>query len=338
MPPATAARSAPVPTPIYRKQTPVVYPGSGNNQPVKLYKTLVYRELNVELVCSPTLTAANNTAANTGMGDEWAVLKQLQLTVNGSDQLRTFSGDDLWWLNYFWYGQPPKTTATLADGATANPAIDSTLIVPFWMPRAFHPFDSLVDSGRFNDVQLSATFGNYTDINSAATGWTTQPTLNLLSHEQVLPADPNDQPKINWVIKKLVNTPAGANGSYPVPLDSGVSYRGFIINIKTAAGTADVTNPATFVSNVKVVGAGGRVYYDAPWQDLVSYQRSRMGLPQTVARRGASSNDQAWGYIDLCQDGRLTEALPNPADAHLEFNVLQSCQINVLVNQIFPIA
>src|SRR4051794_26755465 len=91
----------PVPTPIYRKQSP-----STQAAPLtKLNKTLVYRELALELSVQPTITIANNTAANTLLGDEWAALSNIQLTVNGSDVLRNFSGDDLWWLNWFWYKQ-----------------------------------------------------------------------------------------------------------------------------------------------------------------------------------------------------------------------------------------
>lgn len=330
----TAAKNTSVPTPIYRKQIPVLYGGKGVAVPVKLFRTLLYRDIQLELTGQPTLTLGNNTQANTNMGDEWACVQQIQWTVNGSDQLLTLTGDDLFWMNYFWFGQAPHTTATLGDGATANPAFDSILTIPAWMPRAFHPFDTTVDGGRYNDMQLSITFGDYTSINATATGWTANPQISIISNEQVLPADPADQPKLNRVVKKLTNTPGGANGAYVIPLDAGVSYARFIINQKNAAGTADATGN---ISNVQVVGAGGRVYADLPWQNLVQGARNRSGLPQTVARRSTSSNDQSWGFINLVQDGRLGECLPNPADARLVFNVSGNCQINVIMEQIFPL-
>jgi hypothetical protein len=304
---------------------------------VKLAKTLVYRQLTLELTGALTLTAANNTAANTAMGDEWACLTNFQIQANGSDVFRNFSGDDLYWLNWFWYQVPPRLTATLGDAATANPSFDSTLIVPFWYPGCFHPFDSLLNSGRFTDFQALATFGSFTSINSTATGWATNPTISLNSHEQLLPTDPNDQPKLNWVVKKLSNIPGGANGAYRVLLDAGVNYTRFLINIKNAAGTADAAAPAASVGNIKVVGAGGRVYEDRSYNELLQETRIRKGMLQTVSRRGTSSNSDAWVEIDLCPDGRLKEAMPNPNDAYLEFNVLASCQINVFPSIIFPI-
>lgn len=332
-----AASATPVPTPIWRKQNPALSQGTAGQQIVKLAKTLVYRQLQLELTGAPTVTGANNTAANTLMGDEWGVLTNLQIQANGSDVFRNFTGDDLWWMNWFWYSMAPRTTAAIGDGATANPAFDSTLILPFWYPQCFHPFDTILNSARFNDLQLLATFGSFTAINSQATAWTTAPSLAITSHEQLLPADPDDAPKLNWVVKKLSNIPGGANGAYRVLLDAGVNYTRFLINIKTAAGTADATTPSSLVSNIKVVGAGGRIYEDRSYNELLQECRLRKGMLQTVSRRSTSSNSDAWLEIDLCPDGRLKEAMANPNDAYLEFNVLGNCQINVFPSIIFPI-
>src|SRR5690348_14421651 len=91
--------NAPVPTPIYRKQNPVAYVSAGTAVPVKLYRSLLYRFLALELTGAATTTIANNTAANTAIGDEWGCVTNIDISVNGSDHLRNFSGDDLWWLN-----------------------------------------------------------------------------------------------------------------------------------------------------------------------------------------------------------------------------------------------
>lgn len=347
MPPAISAAakvSAPaIPTPIWRKQNPIASQGQAGQVPVKLNKTLVYRQLQLELTGALTCTAANNTAANTLLGDEWGALTNFQIQANGSDIFRNFSGDDLWWLNWFWYQNAPRLTSTLGDGATANPSFDSTLIVPFWYPDSFHPFDTILNAGRFNDLQALATFGSFTAVNSAATGWASNPTLSIVSHEQLLPADTNDQPKLNWVVKKQSNIPGGTNSAYRVLLDAGVNFSRFLINIKNAAGTADAgsttfaTAPSALVSNVKVVGAGGRVYVDRSYNEILQETRIRKQMLQTVPRRGQASNSDAWIEIDLCPDGRLKEAMPNPNDAYLEFNVVGNCQINVFPSILFPI-
>ncbi len=343
---AAAAKSAtpPIPTPIWRKQTPLVSQGTVGQQITKLTKGMVYRQLSLELTGAPTLTAANNTQANTQMGDEWGVLTNLQIQANGSDIFRNFTGDDLFWMNWFWYTQSPAITSTLGDGATANPAFDSTLLFPFWYPQSYHPFDTIINSARFSDFQLLATFGSFTAINSAATAWTTNPQINVNSHEQLLPADPNQAPQLNWVQKKLSNIPGGANGAYRVLLDAGVNYSRFLINVKNSTGTADAGS-ATFataltglISNVKVVGGGGRVYEDRSVAEAFQECRVRKGLLQSVSRRSNSSSSNAWFELDLCPDGRLKEAMPNPADAYLEFNVVANCQINVFPSIIFPVA
>lgn len=331
-----------VPTPIWRKQNPLNSQGTAQQQNIKLTKGQVYRQLSLELTGAPTLTSGNNSAANTLLGDEWACVNNIQLQVNGSDVLRNFTGDDLWWMNAFWYKQPANVTAALGDAATANPAFDSTLLLPFWYPQSFHPFDTLVNSALYSDMTLFATFGLYTAINASATAWTANPQINVNSHEQILPADPADAPSLNWVVKKLSNIPGGANNSYRVLLDAGVSYSRFLINIKNAAGTADAgsttfaTTPQALVSNVKVVGTGGRVYEDRSYVELQQECRVRKGLPQAIVRRGQASNYGAWVEIDLCPDGRLGEAMPNPSDAYLEFNVLGNCQINVFPSIVFP--
>lgn len=341
--PGSKVASPAVPTPIWRKQSPINSNGTAGQQLSKLTKTLVYRQLTLELTGAPTLTGANNTAALTQLGDEWGVLQNIQIQANGSDVFRNFTGDDLWWLNWFWYQMAPATTAAIGDGATANPAFDSTLIIPFWYPQSFHPFDTLLNSARFNDLQVLATFGSFTAVNSAATAWTTNPSVSLNTHEQVLPVDPEDQPKLNWVVKKLSNLPGGANNAYRVLLDAGVNYTRFLINIKNTAGTADAgstvfaTTPQACVSNVKVVGAGGRIYEDRSTTELIQECRLRKGMLQTVTRKSTSSNSGAWFEIDLCPDGRLKEAMPNPNDAYLEFNVGAACQINVFPSIIFPV-
>lgn len=352
MPAATPAakaakRSAPaVPTPIWRKQNPLNSQGQAAQQVIKITKGLVLRQATLELTGAITATGANNTAANTAMGDEWALLQNLQIQANGSDVFRNFTGDDLWWLNWFWYQAPPNVTATVGDGATANPSFDSVLLLPFWYPGAYHPFDTLLNTQRFNDLQVLATFGGPTAMNSAATGFTVNPSIAVGTHEQLLPQDPNDQPQLNWVTKKLSNIPGGANSAFRVLLDAGVNYSRFLINVKNSTGTADAGSTAfastlaSLVSNIKVVGTGGRVYEDRSTTELFQECRIRKGLFQNAAapaRRSTSSSQSAWLEIDLCPDGRLKEAMANPQDAYLEFLVLGNCQINVFPSILFPI-
>ena len=65
-----------------RKQNTVDY--SSNNKIDKpLSRGMVYRELYLHLTCTPTITGANNVYANTLAGDDWAVIKRIQIIANG---------------------------------------------------------------------------------------------------------------------------------------------------------------------------------------------------------------------------------------------------------------
>lgn len=331
---------------VTRRQQPVTYTGSGNKQIIQLNKSLLYRMIYLRLTGATTVIAGSNTAALTMLGDEWGVIKKVELIANGSDVLFSCSGNDLWWMNRYFFDSFPRVTPAIGDGATANPAFDSTLLIPFWSPRATKPFDSAFFSGEVTDFRLEITWGNYTDINSAATAWTTQPNVEVGSNESQLDANTPLPPVLRRLIK-YVQQPAGANGAFRVPLDIGPMYRGFLINTTNTAGTSESHGQFT---NVKLV-SGSTVYVDISESMLKQAQDMFYGLPfgiekttagiayQTTPRISTSSDLLSWYCLDLVNDGYLTEAIntANLSELYLEFNVASACTINVLANQLIPL-
>lgn len=327
---------------LFRKQIPHIYPGNNGTSIQQLNKSLAYREIYLTLSGQPTLTAANNTVANTAKGDEWGVVKRVRVLANSSDVLFDVTGDQLWWLNRYYFGNRPKITVGLGDGATANPAFNSTLVLPFWAMRAGKPMDSVFDSGGLTDFRIEVTFGTFTDVNTAATAWTVNPTVNIASHENELtPAFYPPLVKRTVAQQQIV---AGASTNFRFNLDVGPLYRGFLLNAATNA-TPAVDTPALF-TNVKLI-SGSTIFFDLDETTLQQAMTLRSDTPfaiekttaglayQTTPRISAFSQETAWYNLDLVTDGYLSEAINTARfnEFYLEFAVPGACQLNVLSHQ-----
>ena len=83
-----------------RKQGNVQFQAN-NKESISLSRGMIYREIYLKLRGAPTLTGANNTQAKTLVGDEWGVVKRIDLIANNTDVLRSMTGNQLWWINYF---------------------------------------------------------------------------------------------------------------------------------------------------------------------------------------------------------------------------------------------
>lgn len=144
---------------------------------------MVWRELYLRIQGQLTVTSGNNLAANMFPGDEWAVVESMTLRINGRDVYKRIDGPALRWLQYYLYGVfPLKSLANLGAG-TANPTFDSTLILPMWMPKSSHPMDFAFDTSKVSRVDLEIQWGTYTSINSLATGFTTNPNVDVHVYE-----------------------------------------------------------------------------------------------------------------------------------------------------------
>ncbi|MGD9158995.1 MAG: hypothetical protein PVG39_11355 [Desulfobacteraceae bacterium] len=294
-----------------RKQATVLY-STNNEKQEPLGRGMVYREIYLRLRGAPTLTGANNTQAKTLVGDEWAVVKKVEIIANNTEVIWSVSGNQLWWLNRFFFLCPPPVTAAMGDGATANVAFDSTLVLPFWMPRSVRPMDTALDARRLSDLKIRIQWGTYTDINASASAWTTEPYIDVHSLEC-------SNVKGRFATQKLYTEEhvlAAANTQYQVKLPVGEMYRGFLINAQSDA--ADVT---TILNNFKI-RSGTTIFADIPSVMLTQVDGwTRIGCNQSFdgaaaasaaydkLRRGTPNVNNGWYFYDHVTDGRLTEAI-----------------------------
>lgn len=280
-------------------------------QQFNLQRGQVYRSILLHLTGAPTVTAANNIPANLGRMEAWSLLKNIQIII-GSAVIRSFSGDELSVMNKFLLGNRPKREATFGDGVTANPAFDRYLEIAFWHPRSVNPDATLLDARVISQLILQVQFGTWTDINSAATAWTTTPVLEIF--QRYVFAAPDDKqslqgPYHTWEHAPITTPYAGVTKNAQVQLPVGDIFRGFLIN--TPVGTPPVDTVG--ILNEFRWKSGSTVFADITEEGL----REQFSLlagpidPYGVPALSASTkfNILAWYYYDHAIAGRLSEGI-----------------------------
>src|SRR5712672_1154051 len=124
-----------------RFQKTIPFVANAKNNDI-LSRGMILRELHLRLTGQLTVAGASNTAAATLRGDEWAVVKRIDVIANNTDVVKSISGNAQWWQNFFHYEKRPRITGVIGDGATLNPTFDSVIIIPFWMPRSLRGIDT----------------------------------------------------------------------------------------------------------------------------------------------------------------------------------------------------
>lgn len=324
-----------------RKQVTIQYTSNGK-QTESLSRGFVYRELYLRLQGQLTVTGANNTLANTQHGDEWQILKRLEIIANGVDVLRSIDGNSLWWMDLLWYGVPPKITFALGDGATANASFDSTLILPFWIPQSLRPIDTALNSAELSSLEVAITWGTHTDINSAATGFTTAPTLEIYSLESFGVQGPFSQFR-QWVIQKDI--PA-SNPRFQQDLPVGNMFRGFLLNFTVGAGNPLLNGDSNAVLNNFKILSGTTVFADLQRQALQesSYMRKSAtrvftgaaGGSYTADRRGTTNDRTGWYLYDHVTDGFMSEAIDTLGFSELKVELDVTKQANTNTMFLYP--
>jgi len=325
-----------------RKEGTIDY-SANNQEDENLGRGVVYREIALRLTGQLTVAGADNTSANTNNGDEWAVVKRIRLLANGTDVIKDISGNDLWWLDYFLYGTPPKVTPTLGDGSTANPSFDSVLVLPLWMPNAVKPIDTALDARELSSLEVEIQWGDHTSINGSATGFTTTPRVELFSLTSFNVSGPFSQ----WRLFPIEKEITANNPQFEVELPVGKMYRGFMI--RATDGGQDQSD---IVNNLKLV-SGSTVFADVSVQDDVLPQWENL-----VKGTSPHWNDNAGSFDDLRRsddsqlegvyfyehvtDGFLTEAIDTLgfSEFKLEMNVsvgAGTTKLNITPLQVIPI-
>jgi hypothetical protein len=268
---------------------------ANNPQTVDLDIGGVVREIGLTLAGQLTATLGNNVVANMLEGDEWGLIAKVQIIANGGDYIRDIAGPDIWQLQRFLYRNSPRVSVQLANGV-ANPAFNTTLILPFMMPDAAKPFDYAWNTAGLRDLKCTITWRDHTKINSAATGFTVAPTLNLSVYESFMPAG-QPAPGLVTRIQSVVAAPAAAQNNYVIKLPAGgQKIRALAIKQQDTGGNASV-----IISRFRIV-AGGTTIFDQTPQQIADWHQGRgklaVGFERALNYSGGVTGDgtETGGY------------------------------------------
>ena len=285
----------------FRKQRVVNYSG-GNTVSEDLGRGMIYRELYLRLQGTMTFSdSADNTTANLLLGDEWAIVKAIKIVANHTDVIKRVRGAHLFILNYLWYGQRPNINDTLGDESTTTINIDSTLILPLWMPRSVKPIDNALDARELSGLTIEVEWGaDANDISSGAdSAFDTDPTLTVFSLESFGIQGPFSQ----WRTYPIELEVVADNPELQYQLPVSYMYRGFTM-IATDGG-----DMATDIINNVKLRSGSTVYEDMAGEVIAEIFPLRNSCDKNPQMRADAYNNQAIYRLDHVTDGYMTEAI-----------------------------
>jgi hypothetical protein len=230
---------------------------------------------------------------------------------------------------------------------------DSTLLIPFWdlflngPAPATNPMDLLLDSSKLSDLRIQATFntGPTAIVNDGTNATYTQaPTLAITSREAFGYVG-NFSVGRQFQLKAPAAVGATTEYIFP-PLPLSFIYKGFWINTKDAQG-ADL---AGCIDRVKLM-SGTNVFMDVDFETIRNWNAMRTfynwtendlagTYPAKTGVLSAGSQGGAWTYINLCDDGYLTEAIDtySLSELILKFQVNQTITtLTVIPDVVIPV-
>ncbi|MGH7249338.1 MAG: hypothetical protein ACREGC_00005 [Minisyncoccia bacterium] len=302
---------------------------------------MLYRELALTLDGAITSGNTSNTYGTTTLlgGDEWKLISKIEIVVNGGDTIRSMTGEELYMWNAFIFNRPPRRPTL----TTSSASFDTTLILPFWDYRSISPVDSLLDSSKLSDLRVQVTWGT-ADSMTSFTGntFTTNPTLTITSRESYgLKGRFSVNRQFRITNPAAVTTQKG----YQFLMPLGNIYKGFFINTKDLSGD-DLAN---CIDRFQLV-SGTNVFVDTnfktirDWQTMRKYQINDVATNTTPTIQPLAISNKslfdAWTYVDLIDDGYLTEAIDTYKLPELKIllDVNQTINtITIIPDQIIPI-
>jgi hypothetical protein len=272
-------------------------------------------EIMCELSMAPTIAGASNTAALAMRGDEFGVIGSLQLKGEDALPIIDLPGSFIKWLHWYNYGAPLKVPSTFADGSTANPVISTCFILPMWSTGSAKPFDSSLDNtAEPNGLTLTCNWLDHTKVNSAASAFTTSPTLKVFTNESPASAHPFLRKRTFYAQQTF-----SATGNQRLNLEPGNAYRRFFVNTRDGSNNDAATRFSTVALYV-----GGQLKQIATEALLLQAQNLRRGMRfgETIVKNTVELNTA--NYIwEQAIDGYLTHTADTTRRQgnYLEFNI-----------------
>jgi len=302
--------------PIRKAHKSSAYPGSGKTDIILLDSGNDWEKLILQVKSTPTLAGASSTPALTMLGDGLGVLTKFELVAGSQEPLWSLSGHQLRKYAELWRGTRLRRSVNLGDAATANPPLIDVVPINFLADRSGNPFSSMLRTAGVKNLTARLTYGTFTDINSAASAFTTNPTVDIYAIER----EPAAGYAPSWLKKVIGNQKAigAASTQFRFDLDPGPNYRRLIVTFRNAANTID---DSTICTNLKLV-ADGYEYFNIPWRvlsDMGDYEADQtpdhldsatFGLFRTNGEVSVNYIDAATAVIDIVTDGDLNSCLP----------------------------
>lgn len=349
----------------WRPQQPQPYNANSTVSYV-IEKGDILRRLRLNLRQQLTCTSGNNSVALTQPGDDAAAIRTLTIRANSADTIWKTRGLSIPWINYFLsHGENPQMNTNMGDGSTANPAFNSNMYIDFGPKIEGMPAKTWLWTGALRQLSMDVDFAGgaspWLAVNSAASGYTANPVLNVYGDYMSLDINTQRDASGNItatpiypdtglrVIENQMLVP-GATTQFRFDMDSGIfSYFGFIINVTTTASPA--VDTGGLFSSISVIN-GPTTYINSLPEDQLnadSYanknrnqSKTTAGIPFNVTPRVSGSSSMAgWYFLKTSSLGRLQENIPTNGTnrLYLAFNgVTQACTINVIGLQLLDLS
>lgn len=264
---------------------------------IALPRNYSYQGLYLTLKAVITIVTADATAYTNA---PWKLIKRIEVIANGRDSLKNIDGVALAMLNKFMQGAA-NYFSTVPVAVGASQAFESSLYLPFAMPRAVKPVDTYLNAPDFGTLEFRITFGSEADMYSAnsANVTITSASVSVQSLESI---GAGRAPLINKVgiIEKEVTATAS---EFSVPINVGNSFRGFLVRAEVDG------NPSDSVINSVVLRSGTEVYCKTDYNQIRNENKLHFGV---------ESMPSGYLFIDFCPDGYLTESLDTKGFSNLE--------------------
>lgn len=208
---------------------------SGNRVGENLGRGAVYRDLILRLSGSITSGTTGSNKDDIERGDEWALISRIDIIANGDQVIRSVTGEELQWLNYFWFG-PRRLSTALGNNAdsTSAKAFDSTLIMPFRMPGSVKPMDTALPSHLLSNLRIEVTWAATTAMDGGGGVHTTSGIKLVASSVESVGDDGPFFGSRIFRADQLSTLSSGQEKQIHLPV--GNMYRGFLLHTYTSGG------------------------------------------------------------------------------------------------------
>lgn len=161
--------------------------GSNQRRTIELERNESLIGLCLNLRGQLTLTAGNNTRALTERGDEWGVVRRLEVIANNHTRLFSVPGWMLPWIEAYDLGNGPNLSLNIGD-AGATPTFDSSVFCYFSPPRM--NLQTPLDTKALDSFRVEVDWGSYLNVNATSTAFEAEPIMDIYGLVQACDCPP----------------------------------------------------------------------------------------------------------------------------------------------------